>query len=506
MKKKTILALLLVLCLALSLIPPLALAEEPETGETGEVLTEAFAEPVQPSATPVPAGETLEPPKLTAKAVYLVDLNSGWTLYSKDAEKDYPRSPASLTKVMTVFLALEAVERGDVGMDTVITAGLDCQNGMDEDSSSVYIQAGEEMSLKDLLYCAAVSSGNDACNVIASYLGDGIPNFVDRMNARARELGCEATRFVDPNGLSSDNITCASDLYLITRAAMDLPAFMEICNTISYTVGATNLSPARELKNSNALISAGGIYGPGYLYEGAQGIKTGYTRAAGYCLISTAERDGIRLMAIVMGCDGPYLSDTETRYNFVDTALLYDWAFANFKPRTVITAGEVLDYVDVRLGEGDALVGLKAQEDVSIPLPINVPQGEEEIEYTIDEDRLVAPIELNTVLGYATIKYNGKLLRTVPLVASGSVDQNHWEYIKQQIREFFSQKEVLIVAIALGVLFLAYLALVIRYRLLRRKHLKRRKLAEKRRRELALQRAQEAARAETGSPFENDLF
>ncbi len=506
MKKKTILALLLILCLALSLIPPLALAEEPEESETGEGLTEEFAEPVPPSATPVPAGETLEGPKLTAKAVYLVDLDSGWPLYSRDADSSHPRSPASLTKVMTILLALEAVERGEVSMDTVIPAGLDCQNGMSEDSSSVYIVAGEEMSLKDLLYCAAVSSGNDACNVIASYLGNGIPNFVERMNARAAELGCTATRFVDPNGLSSDNITCACDLYLITRAAMEHPDFMEICDTISYTVAATNLSNARELKNSNALISDKGIYGPGYLYEGAHGVKTGYTRASGYCLISTAERNDMHLLAIVMGCDGPYLSDTDTRYNFVDTALLYDWAFENFKPRTVIAGGEVLDYVAVALGEGDARVGLKALEDVNIPLPINVPQGMEEVKIKTYDELLVAPIEINTVLGEATIIYNGKVLRTVPLVASGSVDQNHWEYVKQESRNFFSQKEVLIVAIALAVLFLAYIALVIRYRLLRRKHLKRRKLAEKRRRELALQRAQEAARAETGSPFEKDLF
>ena len=410
---------LLLVCLLLSLISPPALAEGPETGETGEALTEALVGPVQTSAASAPAGEAPEPPKLTAKAVYLVDLESGFALYSKDA--DASRSPASLTKVMTVLLALEAVERGEVGMDTVITAGLDCQNGMNEDSSSVYIVAGEKMSLKDLLYCAAVSSGNDACNVIASYLGGDIPGFVRRMNARAAELGCTQTRFVDPNGLSYDNLTTAYELYLITRAAMEHPAFMEICDTTAYTVAATNLSNARELKNSNALISTQGIYGASYLYEGAHGVKTGYTRAAGYCLISTAERDGMRLMAIVMGCDGPYLSDTDTRYNFVDTVLLYDWAFANFKPRTIITAGEVLDYADVALAGGEARVGLTVREDVSLPLPINVPLGKEEIVCKIDRSLLIAPIEAGTILGYAAIQYNGRLLRTVPLVAAEDV-------------------------------------------------------------------------------------
>ena len=500
MKKTRFLSYLLLLCLLTALFAPLALAESPEEGEEPE---EPFEE-IQPSATPAPPDQKLEGPELTAKAVYLVDLDSGYPLYSLDS--GYPRSPASLTKVMTILLALEAVDRGEVTLDDVVTAGLDCQNGMSDDSSSVYIVAGEQMTLRDLLYCAAVSSGNDACNVIASYLGNGIPNFVDSMNARAAELGCRSTRFVDPNGLSNDNITCAYDLYLITKAAMDYPDFMEICDTTSYTVAATNLNPARELHNSNALISAEGIYGPGYLYEGAHGIKTGYTRAAGYCLISTAERNGMRLLAIVMGCDGPYLSDTTERRNFSDTALLYDWAFANFTPRTILSEDTVLEYVDVSLAEGDARVGLKPQYSVSFPLPNNVEPGEEDVRITLYDQELTAPIEAGTVLGEAHVFYDGREFASVRVVASGSVELNRWEYFKQRIRSFLSQTEVLIVIIAIAVLLAAYLALVTRYRLLRRKHLKQRKLAEQRRKELARQREAEAARAEQGKPFEKDLF
>ncbi len=500
MKKKRLLSFFLLLCLTAALFVPLALAEAPEEGQEPEPFEE-----VQPSATPAPPDQKLEGPTLSAQAVYLVDLDSGYPLYSLDS--GYPRSPASLTKVMTVLLALEAVDRGEASLDDVVTAGLDCQNGMSDDSSSVYIVAGEQMTLRDLLYCAAVSSGNDACNVIASYLGNGIPNFVERMNARAAELGCRSTRFVDPNGLSNDNLTCAYDLYLITRAAMGYPDFMEICDTTAYTVAATNLNPARELKNSNALISAEGIYGPGYLYEGAHGIKTGYTRAAGYCLISTAERNGMRLLAIVMGCDGPYLSDTTERKNFSDTALLYDWAFANFTPRTILSEDTVLDYVDVSLAEGDARVGLKPQRSVSFPLPNNVEPGKEDVRITLYDQELSAPIEAGTVLGEAHVFYDGREFASVRVVASGSVDLNRWEYFKQRIRAFLSQTEVLIVIGAVVLLLAAYLALVIRYRSLRRKHLKQRKLAEQRRKELARQREAEAARAEqNGTPFEQDLF
>ena len=389
MKKKRLLSFFLLLCLTAALFVPLALAEAPEEGQEPEPLEE-----VQPSATPAPPDQKLEGPTLSAQAVYLVDLDSGYPLYSLDS--GYPRSPASLTKVMTVLLALEAVDRGEASLDDVVTAGLDCQNGMSDDSSSVYIVAGEQMTLRDLLYCAAVSSGNDACNVIASYLGNGIPGFVERMNQRAAELGCTQTRFVDPNGLSNDNYTCAYDLYLITREAMKHPEFMEICDAHAYTVPATNLNPARELKNSNALISPDGIYGPGYLYEGAHGVKTGYTRAAGYCLISTAEKDDMHLLAIVMGCDGPYLSDTETRYNFVNSAILYDWGFSNFTSRSIVSADVVLDYLDVALAEDGDRVGLKPLEGVTLTLPNNVEPGQEEVRTVTREELLSAPRSSST--------------------------------------------------------------------------------------------------------------
>ena len=497
MKQSRFLSFFLILCLLAALFAPFALAEEP--AETGE-----YPEDPGPSVTPTPEGVKLEGPELSAQAVLLVDLESGTILYQLNSS--YPRSPASLTKVMTVLLALEAVDRGEVGLDDVITAGLDCQNGMGEDSSSVYIVAGEQLTLRDLLYCAAVSSGNDACNVIASYLGNGIPNFVDRMNERAAELGCTMTRFVDPNGLSNDNLTSPYDLYLITRAAMGYPSFMEICDSTSYNVPATNVNPVRELKNSNALISPDGIYGPGYLYEGAHGITTGYTRAAGYCLISTAERNDMHLLGIVMGSDGPYLSDTEERKNFSDSAKLYDWAFANFTMRTVIAEDEVLDFADVALAEGDARVGLKPQRSVRFPLPNNVEPGQEDIRIELFDQNLTAPVEAGTVLGVAHVLYDGREFASARLVASGSVDLNRWEYFKQHIRESLAKPAVLTVILVILVLVAAYLALVTRYRLLRRKHLKQRRLAEQRRKELARQRAEEAARAENGTPFDKDLF
>ena len=450
-----------------------------------------------------PAAFALDAPELTAQAVVLVDLDSGMILYEKNMLQQ--RSPASLTKVMTILLALEAADRGEVSLSDTVTAGLDCQQGMSDDSSSVYIVAGEQMSLRDLIYCAAVSSGNDACNVIASYVGGSISSFVDQMNERAGALGCTATRFVDPNGLSSDDLTSAYDLYLITREAMKHPDFLDICNTIKYTVPATNVNPERELKNSNALISAEGIYGAGYLYEYAAGIKTGYTRAAGYCLISTAEKDGVRLLSIVMGCDGPYLSDTETRYNFVDAAKLYDWAFDNFIPRVVLSADDIVEHAQIQHAQGDGLVGLKPQHDVALLLPSDAAPGQEDVRITLFEDQLDAPVAIGDVLGEAHVFYNGSEFASVKLLAAGNVELARGEYMKDQGRQALAKPWVVTVLIIIAVLAVAYLALVTRYRLLRRKHLKQRKLAEKRRQELARLR-EEAARNQQDNPFEQDLF
>ena len=363
-----------------------------------------------------PSAMALDAPDLSAQAVLLADLDSGRILYEKNAGQQ--RSPASLTKVMTVLQVLEAVERGELAPDAPVTAGADCRSGMRDDSSSVGIAPGEVLSLRDLLYCAAVASGNDACNVLAVHTAGSIRLFVDRMNTRAAQLGCQSTRFVDPHGLSSDDLTSAADLYRITLEALNHPAFLEICDTADYIVPPSNLHEARELKNSNALLCRDGIYGPDYFYEGAHGIKTGYTRAAGYCLISTAERDGLRLLAIVLGCDGPYLSDTTIRRNFVDSAKLYDWAFSGFERRVLLDAELPAARVEVMLAESP--VELLPTEDFRLVLPKDFDPSALELQITTASP-LIAPLRAGQVLGSVRILLQGEELGTVPLAAAADV-------------------------------------------------------------------------------------
>ncbi len=377
-----------------------------------------------------PRALALEGPALTAKAVLLADLDSGAIIYEQNA--DAQRSPASITKIMTLMLTLEAVERGEIGLDDAVTAGPSCRSGMRDDSSSVDIVAGETLTVRDLLYCAAVASGNDACNVLAVYVAGDIPTFVAQMNRRAEGLGCSQTHFVDPHGLSYDDLTSARDLYRITREAMRLPAFMELCDCRSVTVPATNRSPARELKNSNALISDQGIYGDRYLYEGAHGVKTGYTRAAGYCLISTVEREGLRLLAIVLGCDGPYLSDTDVRYSFVDSARLYDWAFATFRPHLLCEEGQPLTRRQAAGAWGDPTLRYLAAEGLCIPLPEGAAP---ELSLELEDEELRAPIAAGQYLGQAVFSYEGRELGRIALVADRSLDRNLWAFVARTVKE-----------------------------------------------------------------------
>ncbi len=451
MKKNKILPLLISLCLLFSLFAPAASALD-------------------------------EPPLHSAKAVVLADMDSGRLLY--EMNKDEQRSPASLTKIMTVMLAVEALERGEVSLDEMVTAQADCLAGLNTDSSTSGIQPGEIISYQDLLYCAMVHSANEACNILAHRVSGSVPAFVELMNRRAAELGCTSTHFSDPNGLSNENhYTTAYEMYLITREALEHPLFAEICNTRGYDMAATNLSQARSFANSNALITADSEYGSSYVYPAASGVKTGFTQRAGYCLISTAEKDGVRLLAVVMGCDGWLNAGIDEYENFTDTIRLYNWAFSNFSYRQAVSSLSTVTRVEVENAvETDAYASLRPQNDVTLLLPKDLNLESVELSPTIYTEKLVAPIEAGTVLGRAEILIDGRSYGSVDLVNALKVELSRKEFVNRRVHETFSSPWIIVLIVVLAVLAIGYLTLVLRYRAQRRKYLRRK-------RELAARRA-----------------
>ena len=436
-----------------------------------------------------PCAYAIDYPTVNAQAFVVADMVSGNILYSQNM--DQLRAPASLTKIMTGLVAIEAVESGRVSLDDMIEAGSDCRVGLDEDSSNVDIFPGEVMSFKDLLYCALVHSANEACNIIATAVSGSIDAFVAEMNAKAIEIGATNTCFLDTNGLTNDvnrHHTTAYDLFLISNEAMRHPLFEAIVNTTHYETAPTNVSGARELSNSNALMCTDGFYGPNYLYDGAHGIKTGYTKAAGYCLVSTAKRNDVEIMCVVMGCDGWLNAQVSDYGNFSTTIKLYNWAFANFGYRTVITAGDAVEEVDVLYAKDGKKAIVRAAETARLLVPMDADDDDIIVDITIFDEKLVAPIEPKTILGEAQIYVNGVKSGKINLVTMDSIQMDKKELAKSNFREFMSAKwlkAVLIIIVAAMVLYLFFL---IRYKVKKKKQRRaRQEAAERKRQEQQLQ-------------------
>ena len=398
----------------------------------------------------VPA-HAVEDIDIDATAVLLLDGESGAVLFEENAHER--RYPASITKVMTALLVLEAIEEGKLRFEQEITATASAVSGLPADASTAGIVAGEVLTVEQLLYCLMVSSANEVGNIFAEEISGSVTAFVDEMNRRAEELGCEDTHFANTSGLPDDNhYTTAWDIWLFTREAMKYDSFMTICNTKAYTIPATNMSDARELHSTNLLISNWRALG--YLYSGAQGIKTGTTDAAGHCLVSTAVRADRRLVSVVLGCDempDPINGGTVSM-SFTETARLFDWGFENFSIRTVLTEDEMVSEVPVLLSQQTSHVVVHPAYDATTVLPNDL--AIEDLERTIKLDREVvnAPIMAGDRLGEITLSYGGTEYVTVPLLAMSDVAASRFLIMKTAIINFFSNRLVHIALVLLAIL------------------------------------------------------
>ena len=429
-----------------------------------------------------PGAYALEDPSLNGKAALLVDLDTGNVLF--ELNKDEQRAPASLTKIMTTLLALEALDEGRISLEDMVTAQDDCLTGMAEDSSTAGITPGMQVSVKDLLYCTMLHSANEACNVLGTYISGSISAFVEEMNAKAAQLGCTNTHFVNPNGLpATDHYSSAYDLYLMTVEAMKYPLFMEMANTTSYQSSNPEVNGGNPFPNSNALLTDNAYYARNgsYLYEGASGVKTGYTNAAGYCLVSTAQRGDIHVLAVAMGCDGELNAQIEKYYNFDDTIAMYDWVFNNFSHQSIISTSENVMSVPVELSDGGSAM-LRPQNSLTALLPNDVTAESITRDIVLYDQQLVAPIAAGTPLGEMTLSLDGEVLGTVTLVNNSEVELSRVEYMKQRIAEVFSQGWVIAIIVLVLAFLALYLILVMRYRRLRQRHLRERRRMEQRRR------------------------
>ncbi|HEX6818806.1 MAG TPA: D-alanyl-D-alanine carboxypeptidase family protein [Ktedonobacterales bacterium] len=261
---------------------------------------------VAPLATSLPA------PSVTAVAAYLLDADTGAVYYAKGADEERPM--ASTTKIMTALLA---VERGN--LDQVITVGPDAQALVRHDSSYMGVTAGEQLTLRDLLYGLLLPSGNDAAVAIADGIAGSQDAFVALMNARAAGLGLTHTHYANPHGLDApDHYTTARDLAMLAELALQQPVIVQIASTLHYSIPKTATHKAYELQTGNDLLA--GARSP---YPGAMGLKPGFTGGAGYTMAFAARRHGHLIIGAVLG-------DPSWQVRILDMRILLNWGFEQY--------------------------------------------------------------------------------------------------------------------------------------------------------------------------------
>lgn len=330
---------------------------------------------------------------LNAKSAVLYAAN-GQELYSFNADEQL--QPASVTKIMTMLLAMEALERGEVTLDTMITGSeYACSMG----GTQIWLEPGEQLSLDEMLKAIAVGSANDCAVAVAEHLAGTEAAFVERMNARAAELGCTGTRFINANGLDGmgeKTMTTAHDLALISCELLRHPKILEYTGIWMDSIRGGKFS----LANTNKMLKS---------YPGLTGLKTGYISEAGYCISASAERDGLSLVAVVMAAP-----TKETR--MADASALLNYGFANF---TVYQPPEdLLEPILVTLGTAKTVQPvLQGAQSIVIEK-----EKAGDLETTLSlPDTMEAPIEAGQQIGELTVTSGGETMLTLPVVAADAV-------------------------------------------------------------------------------------
>ena len=407
----------------------------------------------------------LEDPGLTCRNAILLDATYDEILYDKGArDKVYP---ASITKVMTALLVLEAVDAGQLTLDTPITATAEALE-VPEGSSTAKIQVGDTYTVEQYLYCLLLPSGNEVAQILAIAVDGSVDAFVDRMNQRAEELGCEGTHFANPHGFHDpDHYTTAYDITRFMKAAMEYDLFQTILTSPNYTLPANGVSEERIIRNTNALTS-NWTYTQ-YLYGPGTGGKTGTTDEAGNCLVETAQEGDMSLISVILGAEEVELPDGSTdARQFSETIKLLEWGFDNFHRVTLSPEDTLVTSVKVNLSSQADEVNVKPLGSITRTLPKDIDLDKVEMTPSLFSEEVDAPVEAGDVLGVLTIRYEGTDYGKLDLVADTSVERSDFLYYKDQVETFFQNAGVkLILAVAL-LLVVAVLLRVLVFRKRRR--------------------------------------
>lgn len=357
--------------------------------------------------------------QLYASAAVLMDADNGRILYEKNGQEQ--KANASTTKIMTCILALEMGEP-----DAVVTFSANAAAQPDVQMNAC---EGEQYYLKDLLYALMLESYNDVAVAIAEYIGGSVEGFADFMNEKAEELEAFDTHFVTPNGLDAEgHYTTACDLAKIARYAIQNPDFLEIIQQSAHTFPELNGKRNVSVVNRDAFLTS---------YDGAIGIKTGFTGNAGYCFVGAAKRDGKTLISVVLASGWP----PHKTYKWEDTRLLMDYGMNRYSEQTILDSNFTLPEVRVENGIEAACVPIEMEPDVQLSLLM---REDETVRYEVHlPDELEAPVSKGDIAGDLEIYIDDVLYRSEVLYIGEDIHEIDYRYIfLQLIKAYFLFNEV----------------------------------------------------------------
>ncbi|NWL87367.1 D-alanyl-D-alanine carboxypeptidase [Paenibacillus sp. 79R4] len=381
------------LILTVSAGPIAALAEDGGARDNAEVLT--LAE--------------------NARSAILIDADTGTVIYEKHSHEKLP--PASITKIMTMLLTMEAIDEGRLKLTDKVTTS---EHASSMGGSQIFLEVGEEMTVDDLLKGIAMASGNDASVALAEKIAGSEQGFVKLMNERAQELGLKDTHFANCNGLPvADHYSSAHDIAMMSRELLKYEGITKYTGSYQDYLRKDSPKPFW-LVNTNKLVR---------FYSGADGLKTGYTSEAKFCLAATAKRDGMRLIAVVLG-----EPNTKTRNS--EVSAMFDYAFSQYALQPIYKSGEVIGKVKVQKGEA-AQLELTATKTMSV-LVKKGSKLENITQKLVVPEKIAAPVKEGQLIGQLLIVQDGRTLAEFDLNAATAINKaGFWTLFKRTAAHMF---------------------------------------------------------------------
>lgn len=389
--------------------------------------------------------------KIYADAYMLISLDDDSHPVVAEKNADKRKYPASLTKIVTTMVTLNKVQNLSQ-ITTVSKSAIEALYGTGAQVAGLKI--GQTITIEELLYLTMVHSACDACQVLAEFVSGSVPAFVEEMNNWVKSLGCKDTNFVNPDGLHDPNhYTTPSDMAKITLAAMKNEIFNKISSTQQYKFGKLNFI------HTNYMLDKFHVT---YYYPYAQGIKTGSTEQAGYCVITKASKGGYNYLAIVMDSPIEVLDGIKTKCSFIDAKSLFDWAFDSLKYTTVVRKNDIAYELPVNNGKDADTVQLVVKDDVTTLVPSTLDPSNVIIEPVDPPESLDAPVTKDDFVCKANIIFGEKTIVTVDLVAAKTVELSTFLKILNALKKFFTNKIVLAVLGVIVLLAILYIVTFIR--------------------------------------------